>query len=91
MAALGSIRFPHLGGTATATLTDDRTWTLEWVSPDLREMIGDVLDRIAAAPHGPEYGFYGPRQLAAAAEALGGAVVEQAEPDAEDAEPGRVY
>lgn len=89
MADLGTVEFPHLGGKATAILWDDRTWTLDGVSRDLDEMIRTALDDVSRQIHGPQHGFYGPKQLAEAARIMQGTVTAQA--TILDGPSGRVY
>lgn len=69
---LGSVRGSSFGVPVLAHLSDDRTWGIECDDDDARECARLVLDRIASDYRGPSDGFYGPRQLQQAAEALRG-------------------
>lgn len=81
---LGIVVFPWAEGlNVRATLRTGREWDVEPAEFPDRDLILSVLAGIAIEPHGPADGFYGPRQLRAAAALLGGTIADEA-PQQED-------
>jgi hypothetical protein len=87
--SFGTVAFTVRDRQHVATLEDDRSWTVVPRLPDdAAPLILPTLVDIAAEDLGPAGGPYGPAQLHAAAERLGG---EATIAPKEEPPPGLVY
>ncbi len=88
MSDLGTVEFTCFGQTVRATLRSDRTWDVQCDDAEAKEFAETVAAEIATRRHGPEHGFYGPRQLRLLAEAFGGKIVREVQ---REGDPETIY